>query len=138
MPSPNAMMPEEVVSKFANSLEQFKPIDGQPSDTDLTRIREFVAPLLLQIPYNETGDVHNLISLILPEAAYTTRYGAAFLESKRAGAYDATIDNDATAVVRARIEAAHKEKRAYCTTYETLRRETAQFIFAVVEDSWVR
>ena len=61
MSSPNTMMPEEIVAKFANSLEQFEPINRQPSNTDLTRIREVVAPLLLQIPYDETGAVHNLI-----------------------------------------------------------------------------
>ena len=79
-----------------------------------------------------------LIGLIWPEAAYTTRYGAAFLESKRAGAYDATIDDNSTAVVHARMEAAHKAKCADRSTYETARRETAQFILAVVKDTWVR
>ena len=45
-PSPNTMTPKEILEKFANSLEQFKPIDRQPSDTDLTKIWEVVAPLL--------------------------------------------------------------------------------------------
>ena len=63
------MTPEEIVAKFANSLKQFDPIDRQLSETDLTQIREVVAPLLLQIPYDETGAVHNLIGLIRPEAA---------------------------------------------------------------------
>ena len=30
------MMPKEIVEKFADALENFEPIDGQPSDTDLT------------------------------------------------------------------------------------------------------
>ena len=63
------MTPEEIVAKFANSLKQFDPIDRQLSETDHTQIREVVAPLLLQIPYDETGAVHNLIGLIWPEAA---------------------------------------------------------------------
>ena len=45
------MTPEEIVAKFAHYLDQFEPIAGQPSDSDLIRIREVVAPLLLQIPY---------------------------------------------------------------------------------------
>ena len=102
------------------------------------RIREVMAPFLLQIPYDETGAVYNLIGLIRTEEAYTTRYGAAFLEPTRVGAYNATIDDDSTAVVYARTEAVHKAKRADRATYETARRETAQFIFAVVEDTWVR
>ena len=132
------MTPEEIVEKFANSLKQFNPIAGKPSNTDLTLIREVVAPLLLQIPYDKTGAMHNLISLIRPEAAYSTRYGAAFLGPTRVGAYDATIDDDVTAVIRARTEAAHKAKRAYRATYETVRQETAQFILAVVDDTWFR
>ena len=40
------------MAKFADALKKFEPIDSQPSDTDLTQIREVVAPLLLQIPYD--------------------------------------------------------------------------------------
>ena len=72
------MTPEDIVSKFAHALNNFEPIYGQPSDTDLTRFREAVAPLLLQILYDETGSVRNLISLIRSEAAYVARYGDAF------------------------------------------------------------
>ena len=132
------MTPKEIMAKFANLLEQFEPIDRKPSDTDLTQIRDVVAPPLLQIPYDKTGAVHNLIGLILPEAAYTTHYGAEFLESTRVGAYYATIEDDATAVVHARTETAYKANRAERATYETARRETAQFILAVAEDTWVR
>ena len=121
------MTPKETVAKFARSLDQFKPIYRQPSDYDLTRIREVVAPFLLQIPYGKTGTVHNLIGLIWPEAAYITRYGAAFPKSTRVGAYNASIEDNATAVVRARTEAAHKAKCANRATYKTARQETAQF-----------
>ena len=71
-------------------------------------------------------------------AVYTTRYGAAFVEPTRVGAYAATIDNNATAVVRARTEAVQKEKRANHGTYETAQQETAQFILTAVEDTWVQ
>ena len=129
---------EEIVAKFANVLEQFEPIDRKPSDTELMQIQEGVAPLLLQIPYDKTGAMHNLIGLIRLETAYTTRYGAAFLEPTRVGAYYATIDYDSTAVDRAITEAAHKSKRVYRATYKTVQRETAQFILAIVKDTWVR
>ena len=132
------MTPEEIVAKFDHSLDQFKPIAGQPSDSGLTRIREVVAPLLLQIPYDETGKVHNLIGLIRLEAAYIARYGAAFPEIARVGAYYTSIDDDATAVVRACTEAAHKAKRTNCATYKTGWRETSKFILAAVADTWVR
>ena len=131
------MTPKEIMAKFAHSLDNFELIVGQPSDSDITRLQESVAPLLLQIPYDKTGEVHNLIGLIRPEAAYVARYGEAFPKLTRFGAYDKTIDDNATAVVRARTEAVHKAKRADTATSETARREATQFVLAVVADTWV-
>ena len=115
------MTPKEIVAKFAHALDNFEPIDGQPSDTDLTRLWEAVAPLLLQILYEKMGAVHNLIGLIRPEAAYVAHYGEAFPEPTRVRAYDPNIDNDATVVVYARSEAAHNINRADRVTFETAR-----------------
>ena len=132
------MTPNEIVAKFAHSLDNFEPIVRKPSDSDLTRLREAVAPLLLHIPYDETGAIRNIIGLIRPEAAYVARYGEAFPELARVGAYDKTIDDDATAVVRARTEAAHKTKRANRATNKITRQETKKFVLAVVADTWVQ
>ena len=66
------------------------------------------------------------------------RYGVAPPKTVRVGAYDLSIDNNATAVVCVCTEAAHKSNRADRATYETARRETAQFILAIVDDTWVR
>ena len=116
------MTPEEILAKFAHSLDNFKPIVGQTSDSDLTILLEAVAPLLLQIPYDETGEFHNLICLIRLEAAYVARYGEAFPEPARVGAYDKTIDDNSTAVVRARTKAAHKANlRNGATGYNSIR-----------------
>ena len=132
------MTPKDIVAKFVHALDNFEPIIGQPSDTDLTRLREAVAPLLMQIPYGKTVAVHNLIGLIRPKAAYVARYGEAFPIPKRVGAYDPDINDGATDVVCAILEAAHKAKRADRATFETARRETTQFVLAVVADTWVR
>ena len=132
------MTPDEIVSKFSVALDNFEPITDHPSDSDLTRLREAIAPLLLQIPYDETGGVHNLIGIVWAKPAYLKRYGKAFPEPTRVGAYNLEIDDDATAVVRARLEAAHKARRADRATYDTARRETTQFVLAVVADTWVR
>ena len=131
------MIPKDIVAKFAHSLHNFNPIDGKLSDSNLTRIQEAVTPLFLQIPYDKTGAIHNLISLIRPEAAYVVRYVAAFPEPERVRAYDPLIDDDDTAVVPARTEAAHKAKCTDRTTYETARWETKQFVLVIVADTWV-
>ena len=57
------MTPEEIVAKFATALDNFELITEQPSDTDLARIWEAVAP------YDETGGKHNLIGLIRSKLA---------------------------------------------------------------------
>ena len=72
------MTPEYIVAKFTTAIDNFEPIMEQPSDTNLTRLREAVAPLLLQIPYDKTGGKHNLIGLIRSKLAYVARYGKAF------------------------------------------------------------
>ena len=69
------MTPDEIVAKFTTALDHFDPITDQPSDTNLTRLQEAVAPLLLQIPYDETGGKHNLIRIIRSKTAYLKRYG---------------------------------------------------------------
>ena len=63
-----------------------------------------------------------MIGIIQAKPAYLKRYGEAFPEPKRVGAYDLEIDDNATAVVRARLEAAHKARRADRATFDTARR----------------
>ena len=132
------MTPDEIVAKFATAMDHFEPITDQPSETDLTRLWGGVAPLLLQIPYDKTGGKHNLIGIIQSKTAYVKRYGEAFPEPKRVGAYNLEINDGATAVVQAILEAAHKAQRAERATFETVQRETTQFVLAVVADTWVR
>ena len=79
-----------------------------------------------------------MIGIIRAKPAYLKRYGEAFPQPKRVGAYDLEIDDNATAVVRACLEAAHKARRADRATFETARHETTQFVLAVVADTWVR
>ena len=79
---------EEIVAKFATALNNFEPITEQPSDTDLTILWEAVTPLLLKILCDETGGKHNLIGLIQSKLTFVTRYGEAFPEPNRVGAYN--------------------------------------------------
>ena len=131
------MTPDEIVVKFSAALDHFNPILNQPSYSDLTKLREAVAPLLLHIPYDETGGTHNLIGIIRTKPAYLKRYGEAFPEPTRVGAYNLEIYDNATAVVRARLKAAHKAWRADRATFDTTQRQTTQFVLTVVADTWV-
>ena len=113
------MTPEEIVAKFAHSLVNFEPIVGQLSDSDLRRLQEAVAPILLHILYDKTGAVHNIIILIRTESAYVARYSEAFPKPTRVWAYDKYIKDNAMAIVRVRTEAAHKAKCADRAKYKT-------------------
>ena len=65
-----------------------------------------------------------MIGLIRPEDAYVARYGEAFPKPTRVRAYDKTIDDKATDVVRVRTELAHKSKHMDLATYNIARQET--------------
>ena len=58
------MSPMEIVTKFAEALELFEPIEGQPSILNLTEIAEVLTQLLLQIPFDETEGKDNLVGII--------------------------------------------------------------------------
>ena len=132
------MSPEEIVAKFVEAADLFEPIQGQPSDIDITLVRKVLTPILLQIPYDEAEAKDDLISIILGDVKYTAKYGQAFSPPQRVGAYDTSLPDDAKPVVRAKYEARWRAKRLDQNTYETARRETTSFILKAVEDTWVR
>ena len=130
------MTPEEITASFASAAAVFTPIQGQPTDDDLTALRDVLYPLLLEIPYDDEGD-HNLIGLIEPAASYTHTWGAAFTVPARPPAYP-VIANDATPVVRARSEAEHAVLVRDFASYEAAERATAKFIRDAVDELWYR
>jgi len=130
------MTPEEITTAFATAATAFQPITGQPSDDDLTELRDVLYPLLLDIPYDEDG-THNLIGLIEPTTSYTATWGAQFPPPQRPPAYP-IIDDAATAVVRARREAEHAILVRDFASYEAAERATAKFIRDAVNEIWYR
>ena len=130
------MTPEEITAAFAVAATTFQPIQGQPTDDDLTALREVLYPLLLDIPYDKHGD-HNLIGLVKPTTSYTNTWGAAFVIPNRPPAYP-VIANDATAVVRARSEAEHAVLKRDFASYEAAERAAAKFIRDAVDELWYR
>ena len=91
------MSPEEIVAKFAEALELFEPIEGQPSIRNLTEIAEVLTQLLFQTPFDETEGKDNIVGIINLATTYRSRYGQVFVIPKRVGAYDETIADGAKA-----------------------------------------
>ena len=130
------MTPEEITSLFATAATTFQHIAGQPSDDDLTVLRDVLYPLLLDIPYDEDG-THNLIGLIEPTASYVATWGTPFPPPVRPPAYP-IIDDAATAVVRARQEAEHAILLRDFASFEAAERAAAKFVREAVDELWYR
>ena len=131
------MSPKEIVAKFAEALELFEPIEGQPSIRNLTEIAGVLTRLLLQIPFDETEGKKNLVGIIDSATTYRSRYRQAFVVQKRVGVYNETIADDAKAAVRAKIEAKHRARIVDRSMWETERQENVHFLLRVVKDTCV-
>ena len=59
------MKSDEIQSLFATKLETYAPIEGQPSDPDLSALRDTLTALLLPIAYDGEKGIHNLVGLIM-------------------------------------------------------------------------
>jgi hypothetical protein len=130
------MTPEEIITTFTTAAAAFQPIVGQPTDDDLTLLRDMLYPLLLQIPYDEAG-THNLIGILEPDATYTATWHNPFPIPNRPPTYPA-IPDAATAVVRAREEAMHAVLVKDYAAFEAAERATAKFIRDNVDELWYR
>ena len=134
------MSPEEITALFADAAAKFAPILGNPKDDDLTALREVLTPLLLSIPYDEDGvaPLHNLVGLIEPSMSYSATWHAPFPVPGRPTRYDVAIANDATPVVRARMEAAHNVRLADYASFEAAERAVVKFIRGAVDEIWYK
>ena len=108
---------DEISTLFFKSLENFEPISGQPTDSDLVEICKILSQILLVIPYDEENGIHNLVGLIQDTTTYATDYTTAFLFPKKPADYDASIMYDKKAPIRAKKEAIRKAHLQYLTTY---------------------
>ena len=131
------MKPDAITALFAEAAAAVTPIVGNPTDDDLTAIREILTPLLLGVPYDTAGP-HNLVGLIMPKAAYRSAYSVAFKYPARPELYDGNIADDATPVVRARMEAAHTNKRSDYECYDAAERATVKFLRDLVDETWYK
>jgi hypothetical protein len=130
------MTPEEITSSFATAAALFQPIIGQPTDNDLTALRDILYPLLLEIPYDDPG-LHNLIGIIEPTASNTATWGVPFPIPAQPPTYP-VVANDATPVVRARAEAEHAVLVHDYASFEAAEHATAKFIREAVDELWYR
>ena len=125
-------------SLFATNIETHAPVEGQPSDPDLSSLQETLTALLLPISYDGEKGIHNLVGLIMYEDAYRARHGAVFPTPSRPEIYNVDIPIDASHEVRVRHKAAHTAKKEDYRLFAANERDSSKFILAIVEDTWVR
>jgi hypothetical protein len=132
------MKPEDVSLLFTDLGSNFEPIIGQPSDSDIVKMRENISEVLYQIPYDDEKGEHNLVGLIQDKESYTVEYKSSFPNPKKPGIYDSTIIETTKDAVRDQKEAIHKAKRQDYDFFEAEERGTHQFIMTVVTDTYIR
>ncbi len=127
---------------IATASANFTPIVGKPTDDDIFNITKVLYPLLHSLKYDEftvAGVInHNLIGLLQLVAIYTTARGAAFDRPANPGPYDLTIPDNATPVVRNRMEAAHMVLVNNFNTFEAAEEGIKAFLIANIDETWLK
>jgi hypothetical protein len=117
----------------------FLPIAGQPTDKDLARINDALAPILLKVTYDHANSVQNLWGLITNTNRYLHHYGLAFVcPATRPAVYDPAIAEGASCVELTRAEASWAARIQDYKAYEVAESGVKAFIKAVVKDTWIR
>jgi hypothetical protein len=70
LPLPATITPKAITSALAAAQTLFLPIDGQPSDDDLTCLSDAILPILLKDTYDRVNSIHNLWGLVASMDCY--------------------------------------------------------------------
>ena len=132
------MTPTALTLALATATLAFLPIAGQPTNGDLVRINDTLAPILLKIMYDRANGVQNLWGLITNADRYLHHYGLAFVcPATCLAVYDPHIADDASRIERARAEASWTTQIQDYKAYEAAESGVKVFVEAVVEDTWI-
>ena len=95
------MKPEDVPLLFTDLASTYEAIIGQPSDSEIFKIRDRVYEVRYQISYDEEKGICNLVSLIQDKESYTAEYTSAFTSPKKPRIYNSSIVEAIKDAVRA-------------------------------------
>jgi hypothetical protein len=133
------MTPTTLTLALATATSAFLPIAGQPTDDDLVRINDALAPILLKIRYDRANGVQNLWGLIADADRYLHHYGLAFVcPATRPAVYDLDIAEGTSRVERTCLEASWAARIQDYEAYKAAKAGVKAFIEAVVKDTWIR
>ena len=134
------MTPTALALALATATSAFLPIAVQPTDDNLVRINDALAPVLLKVTYDRATGIQNLWGLIADADRYLHHYGLAFARpATRPVVYDPAIAEGASRVERTCAEAAWAARiQDYdYEAYEAAEAGVKTFIETVVKDTWI-
>ena len=127
---------------FAKAADDFVKIIGQPTDDDIFQMTKVLYPILHNCKYDEfvVAGVfnHNLIGLLQLIAIYTATRGEPFPRPQNPAPYNINIPDDATPVVRNRMEATHTTLVNDFDVFEAAEDGIKLFIRTVVDETWIK
>jgi len=128
---------DKIAAIFAVATNNFMLIAGQPTNNDINTMEKALLTLLHDIDYDMYGP-QNLVGIIKPEITYMVTWGQAFVHPHRPNAYNLTIQDNATPVVRNRIEAAHTLLLQNYYSYVAAKKGAAKFIRDSVDETYYK
>ena len=88
----SAAKPADLTLALQMETEVFTAILDRPTDNDLIKIRQLLAPVLMKTKYDELNLTHNLSGVILPSERYQQIYKkGAYLTPPVIDLYDENI-----------------------------------------------
>lgn len=132
------MSPEEIATAFAEAAEDFPACVGRPDIAYVQDLREKIATVLVEIPFDLTSGEDNLIALVISDQEYQTTFNRSFVVPPKVGVYDKSLADGTVGVAKSRAEATHEAKRTDRATFDAAVRGARKFIIDKVEDTWIR
>ena len=132
------MNPEDFTASLKAAREDFKKIQGNPTDEDITLLFDFLTLLLLDIPCDAANATHNLVGLITSSLAYATGYTSYFHHPIRPQEYNPSIKDDATEVYRTHAEREWTSKKEDFGLFKAAKRGIKLFFTTIVNKTWYK
>jgi hypothetical protein len=118
--------------------ETITKIHGQSTNQDLTTLKKELIAILANIPTMLRGGNHGHAGIIIEPARYFLMMGGiAFVNPANPGTYPTNISGNATAGVRARAEAEHKEFAREYETFQGVLQATKDIILEAIDHEYL-
>lgn len=112
-------------------------IDGQPTDEDLTQLRQELAAMAATIPTSNGGGLHGHVGMLIDEIEYITfsKDGTPFVAPDNPGIYPTNVSQDT--VIRTQQLSEHKVKVHEFDQYLGVKQALTTHILKAIDPEWL-